>query len=96
MTRHHGRPTLLTTVTRVSYEVDPHSKVPAYQQLASLLRADIRAGVYAPRQPIPSLTQLTGDTGLATGTVRHAIQVLEGEGLVYTVSGRGTFVSPRS
>ena len=29
----------------------------------------------------------------AQGTVQHAIKVLEGEGLVYTVSGRGTFVS---
>ena len=28
-------------------------------------------------------------------TVQHAIRVLVDEGLVYSVSGRGTFVSPR-
>jgi DNA-binding GntR family transcriptional regulator len=81
-------------VTFVELEIDPHSKTPAYRQLADQLRAAITAGEYGPRQPVPSITQLMGETGLAKGTVQHAIDVLVAEGLVYTVSGRGTFVSP--
>lgn len=76
-------------------EIDPHSKTPAYRQLADQLRAAIAAGEYEPRQQIPSLNQLQQQTGLARGTIEHAIKVLEDDSLVYTVSGRGTFVSPR-
>jgi DNA-binding GntR family transcriptional regulator len=41
---------------------------------------------------LPSLTELTGQTGLAVGTVRRAIDVLAQEHLVRIVPGRGTFV----
>ena len=73
-------------------EIDFHGKKPSYQQLADHIRAAIAAGEYEPREAIPSLKQLVQMTGLAQGTVQHAIKVLEQEGLVYTVSGRGTFV----
>jgi DNA-binding GntR family transcriptional regulator len=46
-------------------------------------------------EALPSITYLTGETGLAVGTVRKAIGVLVDEGLAYTVPGRGTFASPR-
>ena len=41
---------------------------------------------------LPSLTELTSQTGLAVGTVRRAIDILARERLVRTVPGRGTFV----
>lgn len=81
-------------MTRVEFEINIHGKTPSYQQLADHLRAAIAACEYAPREAIPSLKQLQGETGLALGTVQRAIQILEDEGLVYTVPGRGTFVSP--
>jgi GntR family transcriptional regulator len=82
-------------VTSVEIEIDFHGKTPSYQQLADYLRAAIAEGQYGPRDVIPSLKQLQGETGLALGTVQRAIQLLEDEGLVYTVPGRGTFVSPK-
>lgn len=81
-------------MTTVEFEIDEHSKIPAYQQLADQLRQGIASGEYLPRAPIPSLKQLQQTTGLAIGTIQHAIRILEEDGLVYTVSGRGTFVSP--
>lgn len=44
---------------------------------------------------LPSLTDLTEETGLAPNTIRRAIKVLIDEGLAYTVPGRGTFARPR-
>ena len=76
------------------FEIDQHSKTPSYLQLAGKLRDAITAGEYGPREAIPSLKQLQQESTLAMGTVQRAIQVLEDEGLVYTVPGRGTFVSP--
>ena len=74
--------------------IDPHGPEPSYKQLADLLRAQIESGEIGPREPLPSITYLTGETGLAVGTVRRAIAVLVEEGLAYTVPGRGTFASP--
>lgn len=78
----------------MEFEIDFRAKTPSYQQLADLLRQAIAAGDYAPDDPIPSLKKLTQETGLSQGTVQHAIRILENEGIVYTVSGRGTYVSP--
>ena len=61
----------------------------------SQLRVRIASGEIGPREALPSITYLTGETGLAVGTIRKAIGVLVDEGLVYTVPGRGTFASPR-
>jgi DNA-binding GntR family transcriptional regulator len=55
----------------------------------------IESGAIGPREPVPSITYMVQETGLAVGTVRKAISVLIDAGLVYTVPGRGTFVSPR-
>ena len=71
------------------------AKTPSYLQLAAWIRGKIDAGDYQPGHPIPSLQQLKGETGLAIETIRHAVRVLEAEGLVYAVSGRGTFVTAR-
>jgi DNA-binding GntR family transcriptional regulator len=76
-------------------EIDLHSDVPSYRQLADILRERITSGQIAHRQPLPSIAQLKGETGLATGTIRRAVAVLIDEGLAYVVPGRGTFAGPR-
>jgi GntR family transcriptional regulator len=76
-------------------EIDLHSREPSYLQLAAILRARIESGEIPPREPLPSITFLTGETGLAVGTVRKAIAVLVDAGLAYTVPGRGTYAAAR-
>lgn len=83
----HGRVTDRT--------IDLRSAVPAYRQLAAILREQIESGELAADQPVPSETTLVQRYGVARGTVRHAIEVLRDEGLVVTVQGRGTFVVTR-
>jgi DNA-binding GntR family transcriptional regulator len=73
--------------------IDTHSPEPSYQQLARQLRDRIESGQLEPRSPLPSITYLVQETGLAVGTVRRAIAVLVEEGHAYTVPGRGTFVT---
>ena len=75
--------------------IDPHSDVPSYAQLADQLRALIVSGQIGPREPLPSLSRIEQETGLSVNTIRHAIQLLIDEGLVYTVPGRGTFAAPQ-
>jgi DNA-binding GntR family transcriptional regulator len=66
--------------------------MPRHRQIADVLRARITSGKLAPRNPIPSESQLTQEFGVARDTVRKAVQVLRDEGLVHTVMGMGTFV----
>jgi GntR family transcriptional regulator len=75
--------------------VDPHSSEPSYQQIARQLRERIRSAEIGPRQPLPSITRIQQETGVAVNTVRHAIGVLVEEGYAYTVPGRGTYAAPR-
>jgi GntR family transcriptional regulator len=74
----------------MAVKIDPQSPEHPYQQLARQLREQIESGEITSQ--LPSITDLTTQTGLAVGTVRRAIDILVDEGLVQTVPGRGTFV----
>lgn len=60
-------------------------------QVAAYLRDQIRRGEITSK--LPSLTGLSEQTGLSLNTVQRAVRLLKEEGLVYTVPGRGMFVS---
>ena len=76
--------------------VDKSSSAPYYDQLAQLLRDEIRekkpeSGVYQ----LPSENELCRLHGLTRATVRHALDVLEREGWVYREKGKGSFAATR-
>lgn len=75
--------------------IDHEGPVPVYQQLAAILREQITSGKLRPNRPIPSITTLVQEYGLARGTVVKAVQLLVDEELVYPVRGRGMFVKER-
>ena len=74
-------------------EVDHHSPVALYRQLADLIRDQVRSGELAPRAALPSESWLCQRHGLGRGTVRRAMQALRDEGVVYTLPQRGTYVA---
>jgi GntR family transcriptional regulator len=76
--------------------IDHDGPVPVYRQLADLLRGQIERGELLPNRPIPSITRLQQEYGLARGTVVKAVQLLEDEGLVFPVRGRGMYVKNRA
>ena len=62
-------------------------------QLYHILVDAIRNGTYESGQKMPSLTELSKTIGISRMTVRQALQRLVNEGWLYTVPGKGTFVS---
>ena len=72
--------------------VDPRSPTPLYAQIASRLRVAIASGELAPGDGLPSVRQLSGRLRINPATVVQAYRELEGEGLVTTRQGAGTFV----
>jgi DNA-binding GntR family transcriptional regulator len=75
--------------------IDTRSPEPSYRQLAAQLRERIRDGRIGPGGALPSITYLTGETGLSVQTVRRGIAVLTEEGWAYTVPGRGTYAADK-
>lgn len=73
--------------------VTPNSKTPLYKQLVSILREDIRNGIYTAGEKIPSEIELCDFYKVSRITVRNAITELVEEELLFKVQGKGTFVS---
>lgn len=71
-------------------KIDPQSPEHPYQQLAAPAAGADQSGKITSQ--LPSITDLTSETGLAVGTVRRAMDILVKEGLAQTMPGLGTFV----
>ncbi|WP_143787623.1 MULTISPECIES: GntR family transcriptional regulator [Paraburkholderia] len=67
-------------------------RIPRYHRLRDQLAARIAALEWQPQDPLPTEQELALAYGLAVGTVRKAVDLLEREGLVERFQGRGTFV----
>lgn len=68
-----------------------HTK-PLYLQLAEQIAEKISAGEYAVGSQLPNEQSLAQQFGLSNGSVRKALDTLEGKGLLMRQQGRGTFV----
>ena len=66
---------------------------PPYLLAADAIRREIAAGRIKPGERVPSYRELEERFGIANMTARSALRVLREEGLIYTVQGRGSFVT---
>lgn len=66
---------------------------PIYEQIKDGLRRMIVTGAMAQDEKLPSVRALATQLSINPNTIQRAYTQLEAEGYVYTVSGRGTFVS---
>ncbi|MGW2543673.1 winged helix-turn-helix domain-containing protein [Kitasatospora sp. NPDC001574] len=69
-------------------------RVPPYREAAADLAHEIRAGRYDAGEPFPSESALSERFGMATMTIRRALEVLRDDGLITTRWGRGSAVVP--
>jgi GntR family transcriptional regulator len=75
--------------------IDPSSDRAVFRQIADQLRSAIERGRLKEGDKVPSEVNLMDHYGVARMTVRNALQVLQGEGLIVPVHGRGVFVRSR-
>ena len=72
--------------------------VPYYYQIVEALResiADLGEPEVNEKIALPSEPELSELFSVNRGTIRHALQVLEREGLIYREKGKGTFIRRR-
>lgn len=71
-------------------------KRPFYKSLASLLEQHITNGYLAPGTKLPPQRELADFLDLNFTTITRAYKICEVKGLIYAVTGRGTFVAPNA
>lgn len=73
---------------------EAHQAIPVYQQVANILRTQIVTVESDRPTHLPKETELAAAHGVARGTIRQALQMLAGEGLIQRVRHQGTLTSP--
>ena len=70
-----------------------NSGVPIYKQIAEQFEADILPGVYPQGEYLPSIRGLAKDLKISVITTMKAYELLEQQGLVTAVQGKGYYVN---
>ena len=65
---------------------------PIYEQIADQIRLQIKEQKLAPLELLPSIRAIAREYHISALTVKKAYDLLETEGFVKTVQGKGTFV----
>ena len=73
--------------------IDYQDPRPIYEQIAGNMKKLILKGVLSPDEQIPSIRNMAMELSTNPNTVQKAYTQLESEGFIYTVKGRGNFVS---
>ncbi len=68
---------------------------PVYQQLIDQLKMAVATGRLQPGDRLPTVRDVAVQVHVNRNTVARVYAELEGEGLLYTRAGQGTFVSDR-
>ena len=74
-------------------KISQTSGVPIYQQIAESFRADILEGRFRENEYLPSIRGLAKDLKISVITTMKAYEMLESEGLVTAVQGKGYCVN---
>ncbi len=76
--------------------LDYRDKRPLYEQVEEKIEHLIVCGVLKPNSKMPSVRTLAMELSINPNTIQRAYANLEQAGFLYTIVGRGNFVSPES
>lgn len=68
---------------------------PIYEQIKDGLRKLVVSNALAANEKLPSVREMASKLAINPNTIQKAYRELEGEGYIYTVVGKGTFVAER-
>ena len=83
----------MSTASDWTRAIDRSSPIPFYYQLQEILKLEIEAGRWAPGDLMPSEADVEAALGVSRTVVRQALAVLEADGQVFRVKGKGTIVA---
>lgn len=75
------------------YTIDVMSRVPVYEQVVEQTERFILTGILEPGDKIPSVRNLSVELSVNPNTIQKAVSELDRRGIVYSIPGKGCFVS---
>lgn len=76
--------------------IDYQSRLPLYEQIVHRFQTLILKGVLPADTQMPSVRSLAVELSINPNTIQKAYSILEQEGYIYPVKGRGNFVADNS
>lgn len=76
--------------------IDNKSGTPIYDQIFTQIKGHILSGALNTDEPLPSIRALAKDLRISVITTKRAYDELERAGFIYTVPGKGSFVSAKN
>ena len=76
--------------------IDNKSGAPIYDQIFTQIKGHILSGELKPDEALPSIRALAKDLRISVITTKRAYDELERSGFIYTVPGKGSFVSAKN
>ena len=73
--------------------IDYQNRKPIYEQIVERFELLIVRGILEPDTQIPSVRSLAMELSINPNTIQKAYAVLEQEGFIYAVKGKGNFIS---
>lgn len=73
--------------------IDYKDRRPIYEQVIEKFQQIILCGILAPGEAMPSVRSLAMELSINPNTIQRAYQELERSGYIYSVKGKGSFVS---
>ncbi|MFI7330668.1 GntR family transcriptional regulator [Micromonospora aurantiaca (nom. illeg.)] len=68
----------------------------AWRHIATDIKGKVKAGKLEPHIKLPSLPELAEQYDCSIGTVRRALEVLQGTGEIYSRQGKGYYIAERA
>lgn len=73
--------------------LDYQSRQPIFQQIIDQIKKYVALGILKPNDKLPSTREMASELGLNPNTIRKAYSLLEKEGVIITLSTKGTFIA---
>ena len=77
-------------------QLNPKDHAPLYEQIKEQMKELIMTGVLKADEQIPSVRELAQMLTINPNTIQKAYKELEQEGFVYSIRGKGNFVTPQN
>lgn len=78
------------------FDIDLQSRTPIYEQLYKRVVELTVKKQLCPNDKLPSVRELAKELGVNPNTVSKAFQNLERDGIIYSLAGRGSFISDKN
>ena len=75
------------------FTLDYKSRLPIYEQLYKSITRMAALGGLEPNEQLPSVRALAQELGVNPNTVQKSYQMLEHDGIIYSIPGKGSFIA---